>query len=251
MVKHIDGIPMQSDERTLVLKEYFSRYLTDVRGLRQSSVKHYIDALHNISMRLANKGFVKKDIYEILDLDTLHTARELLMADPDFVDLNTRGNHMYSAGLNNYMRFAEGTDFQSTKGQETKMDIPIAVKADGKTEVIVHKRSDILRTHTLAFADYRCEMNHSHESFIAEKTNKPYMEVHHAIPMKWQSEFAYSLDVYANLISLCPICHRKIHYGRKTERLKMVHQIYAEREERLVKSGLSLSRDEFAELVMR
>lgn len=32
-----------------VLKEYYSRYLLDVRGLSMSSVKHYLDALNNIS----------------------------------------------------------------------------------------------------------------------------------------------------------------------------------------------------------
>ena len=42
-----------------VLKEYYVRYLTDVRNLSQSSVKHYIDALNNISRYLVSKNLLK------------------------------------------------------------------------------------------------------------------------------------------------------------------------------------------------
>lgn len=41
-----------------VLKEYYVRYLTDVRNLSQSSVKHYVDALNNISRYLVSKNLV-------------------------------------------------------------------------------------------------------------------------------------------------------------------------------------------------
>ena len=48
-----------------VLKTYYSKYLTDVRGLSNSSVAHYLDALNNISRRLKDKGLVSNDIYEV------------------------------------------------------------------------------------------------------------------------------------------------------------------------------------------
>lgn len=35
-----------------VLKEYYIRYLRDVRKLSESSIKHYLDALNNISKYL-------------------------------------------------------------------------------------------------------------------------------------------------------------------------------------------------------
>ena len=250
MAEKILGSTIPPEDRATVLKEYFSRYLTDVRGLSMSSVKHYIDALNNISRRLVEKGLVQIDIYEIMDLEKLSGIQDILFSDPEFVELNTRGNHMYSAGLNNYFRFAEGTDFNHVS-HASKMDVPIKAKTSVKTEIKLYNRSDILRTHTLAFANFHCELNNNHESFIAEKTKKPYMEVHHIIPVKWQAQFEYSLDVYANLISLCPVCHRQIHHGLKFDRLKLTHQIFDEREERLVKSGIILSRDEFTELVMR
>ena len=50
--------------------------------------------------------------------------------------------------------------------------------------------------------------------------------------------------------SLCPICHRKIHYGMKDDRKQMMNQIYVERIERLVNSGIVLSKEEFVNLVV-
>ena len=63
-----DGI---HENRTSVLKEYYSRYLTEIRGLKDSSVRHYLDALNKISRRLKSKDIVKTDIYEIMDLNEL------------------------------------------------------------------------------------------------------------------------------------------------------------------------------------
>ena len=173
MENKLIGETIAQEERASVLKEYFSHYLMNIRGLTASSVKHYIDALNNISKRLVEIGVVKTDIYEILDLDRLFAVRELLFSDADFKELNTRGNHMYSAGLNNYFRFVEGTDFQSMGKEVKKMDIPVKAKVSNKMEVLVHKRSNILRTHTLVFANDQCELDNSHESFVTEKTHKP------------------------------------------------------------------------------
>lgn len=56
------------ENRKSVLQEYYARYLTKVRGSSESTVKHYLDALNNISRRLKEKEIVSKDIYEIMDL---------------------------------------------------------------------------------------------------------------------------------------------------------------------------------------
>ena len=73
------------------------------------------------------------------------------------------------------------------------------------------------------------------------------MEGHHAIPMKYQRTFSVSLDVYANIVCICPTCHRLLHYGIYDERKSVLNRIYTERADRLKQSGISLSRDEFLE----
>lgn len=239
--------PVVSD-RTYVLKEYYARYLQTIRGLTKASVKHYLDALNNISRRLVEKKLVCDDIYEIKDLDYLKNIRDILYSDPEFIQQNERGKRMYSAGLNHYLRFAAGEDFSSLFGRMEAMDIPIEPEAPVIIEQTIWKRSNILRLQSLVSADFKCEINSNHETFTAEKTGKPYMESHHAIPMKQQPHFRSSLDVYANLVCLCPMCHRRIHYGIKSERVDMISLIYDQRSDRLKKSGISLSLCEFIEL---
>ena len=48
-----------------VLKEYYIRYLKQVRGNSDSSVNHYIGALQTISKYLVERGKIVNTIYEI------------------------------------------------------------------------------------------------------------------------------------------------------------------------------------------
>jgi 5-methylcytosine-specific restriction protein A len=52
------------------------------------------------------------------------------------------------------------------------------------------------------------------------------MEGHHLVPMEYQHLFTNSLDVTTNIISLCPNCHRKIHYGEPLERIEMATKLH-------------------------
>ena len=63
--------------------------------------------------------------------------------------------------------------------------------------------------------------------------------------MVWSAYMGLSLDVYSNIICLCPLCHRKIHYGMENEKKIMLDSIYAKRSSRLAKSGIRMSQDEF------
>ncbi|KAF5045273.1 hypothetical protein DSECCO2_482980 [anaerobic digester metagenome] len=243
------------DDQTLFeegfkLKEYFGRYLVEVKGLSQSTVNHYYDALNNISRRLKEKALIHNNIYEITDLEKLAEMKEILNSDPDFISLNKRGNQMYSAGLNNYYRFACGVDFLNLQHKITQFDIPMSPDKPIVIEQYIWKRSNILRNQVIEFAGHSCEINHEHESFIAESTSKPYMEGHHIMPMNHQDKFEVSLDVYANIMCLCPVCHRRIHHGLKRDREEMMNQIYDERINRFANSGIKVSKREFVSMII-
>ena len=57
--------------------------------------------------------------------------------------------------------------------------------------------------------------------------NKPYMEVHHFIPLKATSDFfPRNLDRPSNMICLCPTCHDIIHHGSRAEKEKILGILY-------------------------
>ncbi len=237
----------QALDHKSVLKEYYTRYLKNVRGLKDASVKHYFEALNHISRRLKEMGLVQLDIYEIADLNRLYKVKEILYNDVDFTAVDERGNRMYSSGLNNYCRFAAGEGFREIQPRVTALDIPVAPEAAVVVQQEVWRRSGILRTQAIVMAGHLCEMDASHKTFISESTNNWYMEGHHALPMSAQNSFPVSLDVYANIICLCPICHRRIHYGLRDDRVSMIRKIYDQRSTRLVNSGIKISRDDFVD----
>lgn len=238
------------DDATTILKEYYARYLQDVRNLSKSSVNHYLDALNNISRRLKEMGLVEYSIYEIGDIERLDFVRTILYKDPDFIEANERGRRMYSAGLNNYYRFASGENFNKAHDKILLLDVPMQPSQTLVIEREAWKRSGILRTQAIELAEFSCELDSKHKSFTAESTKKPYMEGHHALPIKLQHQFKNSLDVYANIVCLCPICHRQIHYGIKSDREKMINQIYSFRADRLANAGIKLSKQEFSDLIV-
>lgn len=231
-----------------VLKEYYIRYLRDVRGAKESTVNHYLGALNTISKYLVDHNKVTESIYEIEDLGELEVVRTYLYSQPDFVDKDERGNRMYSAGLNNYVRFAEGEEFKNVGSQVKLLDIIVPINGVGTMSVTKWKRNGIVKKQSIEMADYTCEIDEAHETFITESTRKRYMEGRHAIPMKKQGVFSVSLDVYANIICLCPTCHRLLHYALKEDRENVLDKIYCQRAERLIKSGIKLSREEFLEM---
>jgi predicted HNH restriction endonuclease len=89
--------------------------------------------------------------------------------------------------------------------------------------------------HALVRAKFKCEIG-NHETFLRKKNLLPYTEPHHLIPLQYDNQFVYSLDVEANIVSLCSNCHNKIHYGADIE--QMLRQLWEQRREELEAAGL-------------
>ncbi len=233
-----------------VLKEYYVRYLTDIRKASESTVNHYLGALRTISKYLVERNKLSETIYEIDELSDLEIIREYLYTQPDFVEKDERGNRMYSAGLNNYVRFARGEEFADFENSGVQMDFAVPL-SDKSTVTIEHwRRNGIIKKQSIEMAHYMCEMNSDHITFTSKASGHQYMEGHHAIPIRMQDRFKVSLDVYANIVCLCPICHRLLHYGIDSEKQIILNRIYKDRSDRLANSGIKLSIDEFETVAM-
>ena len=236
---------------TYALEQYFQQYLLRKTTLKQSSIKHYLDALKWISGYLISKGIIQDSIYEISDISLLHTLRAMIYQDETFVSLNTRGNSMYSAGLNHYIRFAEATELETQEVKIETIDIPIQVgKYTIEQGVKRWKGSALVKDQSLHGAGYQCEIEPQHHTFIAASTGKQYMEGHHLIAMQKQGLFHCGLDNYANIVCLCPLCHRRLHYATNEEKIPSLYKLYEDRKERLMHSGIKLSKEEFIALVI-
>jgi 5-methylcytosine-specific restriction protein A len=93
-------------------------------------------------------------------------------------------------------------------------------------------------------ANFECEFNSDHKTFISNKTKKQFVEAHHLIPMQYQDEFDVSLDVPENIISLCPICHRAFHNAQQDDKTKLIKHFFNLRKDSLDKRELSISENE-------
>ncbi len=106
----------------------------------------------------------------------------------------------------------------------------------------VFARDEKTAINALAHANFLCEINPEHPTFIRRKSGKNYTEPHHLVPMAYQDDFEVSLDREANIVSLCSNCHNQIHYGEGSELL--IKHLYKERKELLESVGIIISLEE-------
>lgn len=104
----------------------------------------------------------------------------------------------------------------------------------------IASRSKKKAENALARAEYRCEVG-VHETFLRKKNFLPYTEPHHLIPLQFDDQFEYSLDVEANIVSLCSNCHNRLHYGASIE--KMIRKLWEQRKEELEAAGLLIMKN--------
>lgn len=102
-----------------------------------------------------------------------------------------------------------------------------------------YPRDPMKKAQALARAQYRCELDRTHPSFISKTTGKFYMETHHLIPVEYWESFNKNLDVLANIICLCSNCHNEIHYGIDAE--KLIRSLYEDRKEELSQAQIGIS----------
>ena len=88
-------------------------------------------------------------------------------------------------------------------------------------------------------ANFCCEINQDHETFLREDGHK-FMEGHHVIPMSAQSHFdKINLDQEVNIASLCPTCHRSAHFAEKNHRKKIFENLFMSRKEAYLELGIN------------
>ncbi len=240
---------MTKEQYLIFLSHIYTK--RDGNLLSPSSVNHYgEEALGKINYFVNKKYPQFESVFDILSFKQLNDIKEEVFSDPDFIELNKRGNNMYSAGFKRYLDFASGHLLIQKSDSLKLMDVKEPVKyQDIVSEKSVPTRDRIKIIQSEMACNYNCQIDYAHKSFIAKANNKPYMEGHHIIPLNQQKDFKYSLDCYANILVLCPNCHRFLHYGLDNEKREKLIIIYENRVERLFNCGIEIDRKEFLERV--
>lgn len=63
------------------------------------------------------------------------------------------------------------------------------------------------------------------------------------LPIKfyYSDEFKYSIDNEANIIALCPNCHRKLHFGQPEVKMELLKKLYDDNIENLKKARIDIT----------
>lgn len=115
-----------------------------------------------------------------------------------------------------------------------------------------YSKNPIIGKIAIQKVNYLCENIREHVTFISSTTMKPYMEAHHLIPISYQeemwSEYGVNVDCIENIVSLCPICHRAIHYAEDKYKINIIRNMYNLKIGGLKEIGVDLTLEELIEL---
>lgn len=117
---------------------------------------------------------------------------------------------------------------------------------------IIAKDSRVSKA-ALKEADYKCIIDSSHKTFNT-RHKIPYMEGHHLIPCTvGNSEFYYqkfnkNIDCLENIVSICPNCHRAIHYGDWDSKSEKLRVLYQKQHKKLEAAGIYITEEELFDL---
>jgi len=107
----------------------------------------------------------------------------------------------------------------------------------------VFKRSPGISKSALIDAKYECQINTNHTTFINRNTKENYVEAHHLIPMEFYDTFKNCIDRESNIISLCPNCHKEIHFSDISNINNMLRKLLTtDRKKLLGDDGISVTK---------
>jgi 5-methylcytosine-specific restriction protein A len=109
-------------------------------------------------------------------------------------------------------------------------------------------RSPTVAALAIRNANFSCEIDENHWTFTSKAKKQKYVEAHHLIPICHQNQFEFSLDVVANIISLCATCHRMLHFGVAEEKRALLKGLMRKRREKLYARSIQIKDDAFLAL---
>lgn len=213
------------------LKKYLGRDYTETEILYVESIFSVVDPANNKDKTNIDKQYV--DVWN--KYSSPGSRKDLRLFYQQF----NNGLFQFYKGRRDDLTFLT----ESTPEYITSIDKPIEVPDFDIIEgAKIYRRNKNVVINALKAANYLCEGHCKNILFTKRNTNQFYTEAHHLIPLHFQENFNHSLDVEANVVSLCPMCHRLLHYGQ--ENFNLLESLFSQRVDRLKKCGIDITFEE-------
>ena len=183
--------------------------------------KNYLEYLDNISKK--DLKSVSKRYYEKWYIWVVASLREMNI-------LKEIGNRS-----NSYITLDESVkdfieDIVDKMAYEDMFFISDKQYEDVKNKIRCKPRNPNVISNVLEKNNYSCFFNEEHKTFPS--VNRPnYVEGHHIIPVSLNDSFKEELDCEENVISLCPNCHKAMHYSKNEYKEDLLLYIIENNEE--------------------
>lgn len=251
-------------------QDFKNRYNLKIKSeqLKDGSIATYLSSLNNLKKDL-NKAFLIKNPFEYKNFNEFYSVAVSVLNDYDFKKLNKDNRARYSSAINRYLFFLKKNDennYDKYDEEYNKHINDINISEKDRLTLINNSQKPIKfstpkikklirdpKTGKLSLeqSGYKCELNSSHLTFTSNTSGKQYMEAHHLIPYIYENCKKYDrhLDFIENIISLCPNCHRAVHFGDKKTKNEILRKLFDKRKEQLNKNlQINLTLEELLSL---
>lgn len=221
------------------LEEYFQSNFIEKIDLDElkSQLKRDIDYSYFLyNNQNFNVNLIDLNNYDnIKDMKILNDEKNINTITPK---LNIEDDQTYVEKVNNVSTF----NINENAAKEAFKVEPFTVI---NKKVKKYRKNPMVGKIAIKKANYECEFNSEHFTFISSRTKETFMEAHHLIPMNqleniW-NKFKINIDCVENIVSLCPNCHRAIHYGTKEEKITMLRKLFELKHSQYKKIGITLT----------
>lgn len=228
-LKHDSDLPKGYELGNITSRYYRKNHLpTDIEFLNDiSDLLQIYDQLYYLIGENRTFEDLNKELLAHNDRKFIETETEEEVYQADIEEILVKEDYLYEE-------------------EEEASPKPNAIKT--KEGVTKWPRDSEISAAAIGKANYQCEIDPTHRTFTSNKTKRQFMEAHHLIPMQFQNIFDNSLDKVANIVCLCPNCHRQIHYGTSDEKEALIEKLYRKAERELIKVGINIDLNELKNL---
>lgn len=164
-----------------------------------------------------------------------------------FIKVNENNNVLEEDNDNEYIDIIDSISDDNINIENGALAFSVEPKILKIDNVKRYSKNPTLGKMAIKISEHKCQNQNAHITFESRTNHKDYMEAHHLIPIFKQDEiwekYGVNIDCLENLISLCPTCHRAIHYGTNNVKKEIITKLFNLKQEQYKAIGLNIDLD--------